>query len=267
MTWTLIITMLVGLCCAIIGALIARRMPRTPVWLGVLLIMSSLPAVAYAGYYLHLVDEPVTLYRLRALPGSELLAGLIGLPCGWLVKRLGEHPRRAVRLCTLAIAIAPMLVVIPYAKVITTPLARDHLRERWADGVCLQSTNSTCGPSSAATLLRAAGLPGDEAILSGEAHTSASGTEIWYLARAMRARGMTVSFVTTGRNPDSLPFPAIAGTRLGPEGAGHFIAILGREGDHYVIADPMQGRSLMAPSDIGTKRWFTGFFLTVEPRG
>lgn len=263
-----VLTSLVFVTSCLIGALVANRYRSTPVWLVVMFVLSSLPAIAYVGYYLHLIDEPITLYRLRAMPGSELLAGLIGLPCGWFFKRLGDHPRRWVRLCTLVIAIAPMLLVIPYAKVVTTPLEREYLRDRWEDGICLQSTGSTCGPSSAATLLHALGLPGDEATLAAEAHTSASGTEIWYLARALRTRGVEVSFTTTEANPTTLPFPAIAGTRIGgPHGTGHFIAILGRDGERYVIGDPMQGRRLMPATDIGTKRWFTGFFLVVEQRG
>lgn len=251
--------------CVIGGVLVARRQPLTPWWLTALFIVSALPAICYVGYYLHLVDEPVWLYRIRAMSGAELLAGTIGLPVGWLMIRLGSSASQAVRLSTVGLAIAPMLVVIPYAKPLTTPLDRERLQARWENDVCLQSTASTCGPSSAATLLRAFGLPGDEAELAMEAYTSASGTEIWYLARALRARGLTVSFQTTEPNPKTLLYPAIAGTRLGDR--GHFIAILGREGDEYVIGDPLIGRERLPASQIGRLRHFTGFFLLVERRG
>ncbi len=265
----LVLTGLVFVIMLVIGVVIAQRYADTPSWvLALVLSLCCLPAVVYAGYYLHLVDEPVLLYRLRALNGSELLAGLIGLPMGWLAARLSRSQVRAVRLSTLGLAIAPMLVVIPYAKPLTTPLNTENISDRWKDGICLQSTPSTCGPGSAATLLHALGLPGDEATLALEAHTSASGTEIWYLARTLRARGAEVSFRTTNPNPEALPYPAIAGTRIGgPGGIGHFIAILGREGDQYVVGDPSTGRVLLSPSEIGTTRYFTGFFLLVEPRG
>jgi hypothetical protein len=258
-------TAVVFLICVAVGALVARRTPGTPWWLAALFVVSALPAICYVGYYLHLVDEPVMLYRLRALPGADLLAGAIGLPAGWLMTRLGSSASRVVRLSTVCLAIAPMLVVIPYAKPLTTPLNRDLLQARWQDDICLQSTASTCGPSSAATLLRAFGLPGDEATLAADAHTSATGTEIWYLARALRARGLTASFQLTEPNPKTLPYPAIAGTRLGDR--GHFIAILGREGDQYIIGDPLTGRELLSASHIGRLRHFTGFFLRVERHG
>jgi hypothetical protein len=265
----LILTGLVFVIMIVIGVVVAQRYAGLPTWiLAVVLSLCCMPAVVYAGYYLHVVDEPVLLYRLRALSGSELLAGMIGLPMGWLAVRLGRSPVRAVRLSTLGLAIAPMLLVIPYAKPLTTPLDTELLHERWVDGICQQTTSSTCGPSSAATLLHALGLPGNEADLAQEAHTSASGTEIWYLARALRARGVDVSFFRTTPNPEALPYPAIAGTRIGgPGGVGHFITVLGREGDQYVLGDPAAGRVLLSPSEIGTKRYFTGFFLLVEPHG
>ena len=77
-----------------------------------------------------------------------------------------------------------------------------------------------------------------------------------------------MSFFLTPPNPTTLPYPSIAGTRLGsPSGTGHFIAILGREGDRYVIGDPLGGRrELVRAEDLSAKRYFTGFFLLVEPR-
>jgi Peptidase C39 family len=264
----LVLTGLVFVIMLVIGVVVAQRYAGTPVWvLAIVLALCCVPAVVYAGYYLHLVDEPILLYQLRSWPGSELLAGLIGFPTGWLGHRLGRHPLRAVRLSTIALAIAPALLLIPYVKVVLSPLDHSYLIERWDNGICLQSTSSTCGPSSAATLLRSFGLPGDEATLAYDANTSASGTEIWFLARAWRARGLTVSFIKTPPNPETIPFPSIAGTRLGQGGAGHFIAILGREGERYVIGDPLVGRQLVNVSELHGKRYFTGFFLLVGPPG
>lgn len=266
---TLVLTGLVFVIMLVIGVVIAQRFAGTPSWvLALVLPLCCLPAVMYAGYYLHLVDEPVLLYRLRALNGSELLAGFIGLPMGWSAVQLGRSHVRAVRLSTLGLAIAPMLVVIPYAKMTTSPLDHSYLKDQWSEGICQQSTGSTCGPSSAATLLRSFGMSGDEASLAREANTTASGTEVWFLARALRARGLTVSFLLTPPNPTTLPYPSIAGTRLGGQsGTGHFIAILGREGDRYVIGDPLGRRELVRGEDLNAKRYFTGFFLLVEQHG
>ncbi len=265
----LVLTGLVFMIMLVIGVVVAQRYAGTSSWVLVIVLpLCCFPAVMYAGYYLHLVDEPILLYRLRALHGSELLAGLIGLPVGWLAARLGRSPIRVVRLSTIALAIAPMLLLIPYVKMTLSPLDQSYLKDQWKDGVCQQSTGSTCGPSSAATLLRSFGLPGDEATLAHEANTTASGTEIWFLARALRARGLTVSFHRTPPNPTTLPYPSIAGTQVGSQGGtGHFIAILGRDGDRYVIGDPLGGRELVRAEDLSAKRYFTGFFLVLEPPG
>ena len=224
----------------------------------------AVPAILYAGYYWHFVDEPIFLYRLRLLPGSELLAGLIGLPFGWIGMTVGRHHIRAIRLSVIGLAIAPMLVLLPYTKQILFPLDHSIMKDHWSENICIQSTGSTCGPSAAATVLRSLGQEANEAELAIAAHTSTSGTEIWYLARALRARGLTVSFVATEPNPSTLPYPAIAGTRIGNEtGTGHFIAILEREGDRYVIGDPMIGRQVLSLAEITNGRFFTGFFLLI----
>lgn len=266
MPTALVLTLLLFLLLSGVGAWLAQRHPlkMSSWWAIFFLVLLPLPAVLYAGYYLHLVDEPILLYRLRALPSSELLAGLIGLPFGWIALILGRHQIRAVRLSVIGMAIAPMLVLVPYAKEILTPLDHAIMKNHWSENICLQSTSSTCGPSAAATVMCSLGHEANEAELAIAAHTSASGTEIWYLARALRARGLTVTFVATEPNPSTLPYPAIAGTRIGNEtGTGHFIAILDRLGDRYVIGDPMIGRQLLSPVEITNGRFFTGFFLLI----
>ncbi len=262
----LVLTLLLFLLLSAVGAWLAHRHPsKISSWSAALfLALMMVPAIVYAGYYLHLVEEPLLLYRLRALPGSELLPGLIGLPFGGIALMLGRHQNRAVRLSVIGLAIAPMLVLLPYAKEILNPLDHTYMKAHWSENVSLQSTSSTCGPSAAATVLRSLGQETNEAELAIAAHTSASGTEIWYLARALRARGLTVSFLATDPNPSILPYPAIAGTRIGNEtGTGHFIAILDREGDRYVFGDPMIGRQVLSLADIRQSRFFTGFFLLI----
>lgn len=266
MPTALVLTLLLFLLLSAAGAWLAHgHAAKVSSWLtAIFLALMAMPAILYAGYYLHFVDEPILLYRLRALPGSELLAGLIGLPFGWIGMMLSHHHRRTVRLSVVGLAIAPMLVLLPYAKEILNPLDRTIMKDHWSENICLQSTASTCGPSAAATVLRSLGQEANEAELAIAAHTSASGTEIWYLARALRARGLTVSFVATEPNPSTLPYPAIAGTRIGNEtGTGHFIAVLDREGDRYVIGDPMIGRQVLSPAEITHGRFFTGFFLLI----
>jgi predicted double-glycine peptidase len=266
MPTALVLTLLLFLLLSGVGAWLAHRHPvkKNSWWIIFFLALMAVPAFLYAGYYWHLVDEPIFLYRLRSLPGSELLAGLIGLPFGWIGMTVGRHRIRVIRLSVIGLAIAPMLVLLPYTKEILNPLDHTIMKDHWSENICLQSTSSTCGPSAAATVLRSLGQEANESELAIAAHTSASGTEIWYLARALRSRGLAISFMATSPNPSTLPYPAIAGTRIGNElGTGHFIAVLDREGDRYIIGDPMIGRQVLSPAEMTNGRFFTGFFLRI----
>jgi len=91
--------------------------------------------------------------------------------------------------------------------------------------------------------------------------TSMSSTENWYLGRALSSYGFTVRYVLTGPNPDHLPCPSIAATRL-PGGIGHFITILEERDGQHVIGDPMTGRQIISAYDH-QPYLFTGFFIMV----
>jgi hypothetical protein len=61
------------------------------------------------------------------------------------------------------------------------------------------------------------------------------------------------------------PLPSIAGVHLSNfGGAGHFIAILGRADDKYVIGDPLQGRRVLPMSALQTEYAFTGLFIRLD---
>ncbi len=223
--------------------------------------LCAVPAICYDLYYLHVWDEPIWLYRIRSWPASELLAAPAGLLAGWSQGSLRGRWRVSMASACLLLLAA---LFVPYAKQFAAPLP---MTERWKDGVCLQSTPSTCGPASAATLLSAWGVPVSEAELAREAYSTWSGTENWYLRRAIERRGISCEYVFTGTPPVALPYPSIAGLRLGPQ-SGHFIAILGpaREGGGYDVADPLYGRGIVRQRDLQDgPRCFSGFFLVLHP--
>jgi hypothetical protein len=94
--------------------------------------------------------------------------------------------------------------------------------------------------------------------------TSRTGTEAWYLVRALRERGQRVEIVA-GDAAAPIPAPAIAGVRRGS--SGHFIAILGRTPDGAIItADPAFGRQEHADAAALRRKFdLTGFYLKVAP--
>ena len=220
-------------------------------------ILAAIPALLNLAYYLHVIDAAAWFYRLRAFPFSELLAAGAGWPVGLLVGRLGKGriPLRAPLLACLV-----LLLSVPYLKPLIQPLDRSVLVEQRELGVCMQSTASTCGPASAVSVLHQLGIEATEAELAQECHTTSTGTENWYLVRALRRRGCRVE-VRTDATVDDIQPPAIAGVRLA--GSGHFIALLERRPDGMVTGDPLVGRRDEDGAHLA-KRRFTGFVIEVR---
>lgn len=239
-----------------------NRSQRILLWLGAIVI--SAPGIVFVVYYTKVLGEPLWLYRLRAFPGSELIAAGVGILAGLAEASRATSPRMQKWTSRFGIPVLLVLTIsLPHLKPILRPLRLPENEEAWDDGVCRQSTPSTCGPASAATLARLAKVDIKERTLARECFTSAGGTENWYLARAMRKRGLRVQFFDALPVPDQFPFPAIAGVKL-ENGAGHFIPILGRSGTNYVVGDPMVGREQKSFADLRKDYVFTGFFLIIE---
>lgn len=231
------------------------------------MILLSAPGFLYAVYYLKVLGQPIWLYRWRSLPFTELAAGGAGLFAGYAQGAfVGRIKLSRVGNKVFFPLILFLVLAAPYLKPIARPLDAKSIRDVWSDGVCLQSTPSTCGPASAATLMRAIGKTVSEKELAMEAFTSATGTEIWYLARALRRHGATVDYFLDRPQPDQLRYPAIAGVRLAADGngSGHFIAILDKQAENYIVVDPMLGRLLLSAKDLQASYYFTGFFLVVK---
>ncbi len=264
-------TILLALLLGFVGNRIyPTRFPRFSLLLGAMAVLAAMPGVGFVAYYAHMLDGAGWLYRFRALPGSELAGAGMGFGAGVAMSVLRRgvgrgRSRGFVRSVSglLAFTVA-LLLLAPYAKPLVAPLRID-LRDHWRDGVCLQSTPSTCGPASAATLLRRFGRSVSERELAKECYTYGGGTESWYLMRALRNRGLQVDLKLTPPQPAAPPFPSIAGTQIGgPGGSGHFICILGQQEGRLLIGDPIGGRYLLTPQQMRSKYYLTGFFLCVN---
>lgn len=242
---------------AILSERFCRRLNSTQ-RLGLALGLStlSLPGLLFSVHYLHVLPEWQWFYELRSLRASELLLA-IPLPAAVAWSRFLNRP-----LVLASYAAAVCMLFIPFAKPILRPLDRSQLRDQWKESACLQSTESTCGPSSAATILRRLGhLEVSEASLSEQAWTTSSGTEAWYLARSIRKHGARTEF-QFDRFPGKVDLPGILGVRLGS--IGHFIAVLRHEGDRWVICDPLIGKETVSLKELERRYHFTGFFLHVK---
>lgn len=227
-------------------------------------IVLAIPAIIYDLYYTKLFGEPIWLYRIRAMPGTELLASPAGLLAGWVQGRMVPQLRlSSLGRRFLVPVVFGLVISLPHLKPLFRPLRSSTLREAWKGEACLQSTPSTCGPAAAATIVRRLGGRVLESELAREAFTCSSGTENWYLARTLRRHGFQTDFHLS--DPSTVPLPTIAGVRLKSLGnAGHFIALLERDGDKLVYADPMEGLSTNTLADLEGPYKFTGFFMVIQ---
>ncbi|MEN3943808.1 cysteine peptidase family C39 domain-containing protein [Prosthecobacter sp. SYSU 5D2] len=223
----------------------------------------AVPGASFAAYYAHLVEVPGWYYEFRSWRGTEGLLMLIGVAGGLVAADLGAVFRM------LALLGVAAFVSVPFVKPFLGPFPDGALRDLWSGDVCLQSTYSTCGAAAAASLLRKHGLAATEAEIAKEAYSYQGGTEVWYLARAVRRRGLKATMHVSDGMPDFLhdmsrPFtPCIVGVKFG--GTGHFIALLSRDGDQFHVGDPLRGSEKVDGNALRDRYRYSGFWMEVGP--
>lgn len=221
-------------------------------------LLFAIPGVLFVVYYFHVLDSCVWFYQFRSVLGTELLASGIGLSAG-IIASLGKKVKLFSRPFILALLV--ITVSIPHLKPILAPLDYSALVDTREDIFFQQTSNATCGPACAATILAYYQMPVKEAEIAKDSYTYIGGTEIWYLVRALRNRGLTCEFKIQNKKPYTLPYPAIAGINIG---AGHFITIVDKVNNEYIIGDPLVGKIVVDEDEIHQRVNFTGFFLEVK---
>jgi len=236
-----------------------KKSRRTQVSVAIVLSLLCLPGAWFAFYYLHWLPEPPLLYQLRSLPFGEGFLAIFGAAAGaWrnVLPRL---------LKSLPTAAGAFLLTIPFLKPVFRPLDTAALEERWEGDVCYQSSMVTCGPASAANILR---FLGDKKVterdLAIESWTSQSSTEAWHLARTLRHRGYLVKFLAPEGLPAKEDLPGILGT--GSKMAGHFIAVLEIENGEVHYINPLGGRFKRPVKDFLKYHELEPFFMSVQKK-
>ncbi len=228
---------------------------RKLLWLGIFTLL-SIPAVWFAVYYLHVVPEYAWFYTLRSWTGTEFFGIFLGCGGGAFATLLPRF------LLGVPLFGALALSVIPYMKPLLRPLPDHLLHDRSQGDVCLQSTRSTCGPASIATILRRQGVPATEREIARAAYTYAAGTEAWYLARYVRSRGFATHFDFGSTFSPEAGQPSLIGVHVGS--IGHFIAVLDFHDGQITYVDPMHGERKVSHTEFQRRYKFTGFHMVIS---
>jgi len=251
---------------AVILFFVGKRLARSSKspWLPVVGIVAAIPAVTFAAFYAKIFGEAWWLYWFRSLPGTELTAAGLGLFAGWLEVQRAQNPRlKNISSGFFIPFLMALCVAAPYLKQILLRPDWNKFSNRWSEDICLQSSESSCGPASAATLLRHFGKEATEVEIAREAFTTRRGTENWYLLRTIRRHGLAADYAIVAPGVDHVLFPAIAGVKLKlADNSGHFIVVLGKVGEKFILGDPLSGREELSGKELEDRYTFTGFYLT-----
>jgi hypothetical protein len=235
----------------------------------------ALPTLLFPAYFLHLrvMDAP-WYFEWRSWSVTDFIPCFSALCCGCVAgaiqqrERVRGLPLQRVRWTWEGPAMGLMLLLLvlgaAFAKPWFEPGPRWNREERWANEACLQSSASTCGPCASATILRSLGDDVSERLLASESRTSRAGTLNWLLARALRRRGYSVTFLAPASWLD-VRAPALVGVQL-PSGVGHFIAVLGRDGDLVEVGEPLEGRRRLRVSELNGRYRWQGFAMEIRSR-
>ena len=182
---------------------------------------------------------------------------------------LSRLPRKIekVLVCILMIGVVIWYSVLPF---LVPALIKDHLSNIQtrlsANGLCFQSTDYTCGPAAAVTVLGKLGLSAEEGEIAVLSHTSpVAGTLPACLSSALQKRYSRAGLRCNYRRFDSIEQLKNAGLTLAMVRDSflldHCLAVLEVSDSTVTVADPMSGM-MSIPHEQFRKIWrFSGIVL------
>jgi hypothetical protein len=182
---------------------------------------------------------------------------------------LSRLPRKCekVLVCLLMVGVVTWHSVLPF---LVPALIKDHLSNIQtrlsSNGICFQSTDYTCGPAAAVTVLGKLGLSAEEGELAVLSHTSpVAGTLPACLSSALQNRYGPAGLRAKYRHFDSIEQLKNAGLTLAMVRDSflldHCLAVLEVSDEAVTVADPMSGM-MSIPHEQFRKIWrFSGIVL------
>lgn len=255
---------------AVLGVMLGRASRRlsTPYWALGYAMSLSLVALLVLGrchWTLHFTQPFSWIVAGRMRFVVVALAVTLGLST--LLPRLPRRWERVAAWLVMAVSLLRFSIV-PFAMpaLVAERLASLHTTFDSA-GVCLQTTDYTCGPAAAVTALRQLGLSGQEGQIATLAHTSPwVGTLPACLSEALRDRYASQGLQCRFRRFDSVAELQQPGVTLvvvkDTLRRDHCVTVLGVTEDSVTLADPALGITSMSRRRFESIWRFTGIVLT-----
>ncbi|MEN6371759.1 MAG: cysteine peptidase family C39 domain-containing protein [Armatimonadota bacterium] len=198
------------------------------------------PAVLFTSNYLLNIPNEIWFINLRSLPGTEAISGLIGALSGVMFADSKLRPNQLnTPILVFATIITAVMLAAPFAEQLFFRQDYSTLSNEWTNGICRQTSLSTCVPASCATVIKMLGGNVTEKEIASEAGTDKKGTEIWYLMRALRKHGYKIE-VYSAKSSKDMPAPCILSIKLGH--ISHAVVLMSKNSAGPEIGDPLSGQ-------------------------
>jgi len=260
----------ISLLCALAGAGLGRWFSklRSPYWtIGYFIPIVLVFATALAFYFPVILFTPPFSWVMLGIKKFACLGFIATMVLTTPLSRVPEKRKRVV-ISLLMVLIVFYMAIWPFlAPMVDRKQLSDLKTQMDKDGVCMQTTDYTCGPASAVTALRKLGLPADEGQIAILSCTSfQEGTPLDMLAAGLQDKYAGDGLVVKCRVFKNIPELKQAGMTLAVIKYGimvdHWVTVLEVTDTEVVVGDPLGGLRRL-PYDDFLKQWrFIGIVLT-----
>jgi len=118
-------------------------------------VVVSVPAVLFLCNYMWEVPSGAWFFSFHSLPAIEASSGFVGALLGVMFAHAKLHPHRLnLPVLAASVVVGITLLLVPFGKqLFYTKVEYSSLKDVWKDGVCKQTSGTTCMPASFATVV------------------------------------------------------------------------------------------------------------------
>ncbi len=242
----------------IILGLLTRKLKRRLWLLGYIIPLILILMIALPRHLYWLVFYPPFTWVNAGRTEYVIFAFAIPMLFATLIPRI-EKLRLKILVFILVAVSSTVLFIIPF---VSPVLARKELKDIKTDiqdGICIQTTDYTCGPASAVTALYQLGINADEGEMAILAYTNPdTGTSDDLLSDAIEEKYGSEGVTCTYRRFRSISelignCPAIVVTKYSFL-IDHYVTVLDVTNDKVIIGNPSAGREALTYDEF-KKKW------------